>query len=447
MIEKIEIIQRNYEKILEIANTSNSNNDLCKKLGWSGSKKNSDLRGLLIFNNFDFSIFPNMPHNKSIFDNKAKLEEVVQNSFNYREVIEEFVDYLSAGHYISLKKYIKKFNISIEHFTPYSLNIANQKKKSEEIFIKNSLAHPSTIRNRIIKENIITYKCKCGNAGQWLGQKMTLQLDHINGDRTDNRLENLEFLCPNCHSITPTYGSKNKKSNKRPKEIKLFDKKVRIKKYKKNISIEVLEKNKEEIINNIGQYKTLLEIIKQYRLEDKENNYKGLKNLLEKNKTPEVENFLNMLGKKVVYPTIKKLRKDIEEKGYEAIGRDLGCSGSSVKKYLIKHTKKVISYPEMEELKKLIKNSSYTKIAKSLGCSETALRKHLAKNDPEYFVKQPKIIVYPELEELINLIKEKGCVQVGKELGCSDNAVRKYLIKNGIDVTRIKKTVVPSSSQ
>lgn len=449
MIEKIEIIQENYGKILEIAKNSNSNHDLCKKLGWNNSKKNNDLRGLLIFNNFDFSIFPNVPHNKSIFDNKEKLEEVVKNSFSYKEVIEKFVDYLSAGHYISLKKYIKKYNISIEHFTPYSLHIGNQKKTSEEIFIKNSLAHPSTIRNRILKENIIPYKCKCGNEGCWQGQKMALQLDHINGNRTDNRLENLEFLCPNCHAITPTYGSKNKKSNKRSKEIKTLDKQARVKKYKKNISIETLEENKEEILNNIGQYKTLLEIIKEYGLDDKDSNYQGLKNLLEKNKTPEVEKFLSMLGKKVVYPPLKKLRQEVEEKGYEAVGRDLGCSGNAVKKYLNKHTLKVVKYPEMEKLKELIKTSSYTKIAKSLGCSETALRKHLAKNDPEYFAKQPKIIVYPELDELMNSIKEKGFVQVGKELGCSDNAIRSYLIKNGIDVKSIKKgnkIVVPMRS-
>ena len=49
---------------------------------------------------------------------------------------------------------------------------------------------------------------------EWLNQKLILQLDHINGTHDDNRLENLRFLCPNCHSITDTYAGKNKTINK-----------------------------------------------------------------------------------------------------------------------------------------------------------------------------------------------------------------------------------------
>ena len=42
----------------------------------------------------------------------------------------------------------------------------------------------------------------------WNDKKLSLQLDHINGDNSDNRLENLRFLCPNCHTQTETYCSK-----------------------------------------------------------------------------------------------------------------------------------------------------------------------------------------------------------------------------------------------
>lgn len=48
----------------------------------------------------------------------------------------------------------------------------------------------------------------CENIGVWNGKKLSLQLDHINGDHSDNRLENLRFLCPNCHTQTETYCSK-----------------------------------------------------------------------------------------------------------------------------------------------------------------------------------------------------------------------------------------------
>ena len=67
------------------------------------------------------------------------------------------------------------------------------------------------LKRRIIEDNLIPYKCdKCGNQGEWLGKKLTLQIDHINGNHFDNRLENLRFLCPNCHAQTPTYAGKNK---------------------------------------------------------------------------------------------------------------------------------------------------------------------------------------------------------------------------------------------
>lgn len=51
----------------------------------------------------------------------------------------------------------------------------------------------------------------CGQPSNWRGRPMTLELDHINGDRTDNRLENLRFLCPNCHAITDTFRGRNRR--------------------------------------------------------------------------------------------------------------------------------------------------------------------------------------------------------------------------------------------
>ena len=65
----------------------------------------------------------------------------------------------------------------------------------------------------------INFKCsKCNNEGEWFGEKLVLQLDHINGISNDNRIENLRFLCPNCHTQTETYSSKNKNSVKKKKK-------------------------------------------------------------------------------------------------------------------------------------------------------------------------------------------------------------------------------------
>lgn len=89
----------------------------------------------------------------------------------------------------------------------------NPKYSLEEILIENSsYTNRTRLKIRLLKEHLIEYKCAiCGNKGEWNNQPLTLQLDHINGINNDNRIENLRFLCPNCHSQTETYSGRNKR--------------------------------------------------------------------------------------------------------------------------------------------------------------------------------------------------------------------------------------------
>ena len=67
------------------------------------------------------------------------------------------------------------------------------------------------MKERIIKQKLIDYICsECGLSDEWNGKVISLQLEHKNGKNNDNRLDNLTFLCPNCHSQTDTYAGKNK---------------------------------------------------------------------------------------------------------------------------------------------------------------------------------------------------------------------------------------------
>ena len=67
-------------------------------------------------------------------------------------------------------------------------------------------------QSRLIKEGLLEYKCDiCENIGEWYGNPLVLQLDHINGKHNDNNLDNLRLLCPNCHSQTDTFAGKNLK--------------------------------------------------------------------------------------------------------------------------------------------------------------------------------------------------------------------------------------------
>lgn len=97
-----------------------------------------------------------------------------------------------------------------------ALNQYNNKRKFDNsiCFVENSTYPRHRLKERIIKQNLIEYKCdKCGNEGIWLGEKMPLILDHMNGINNDNRLNNLRFLCSNCDSILPTY--KNRRGKKK----------------------------------------------------------------------------------------------------------------------------------------------------------------------------------------------------------------------------------------
>jgi len=98
---------------------------------------------------------------------------------------------------------------------------ANARAFSDEIvFVENS-SHPRhRVKERIIKRNLIAYVCEeCKQDSNWNGKKLVLQLDHKNGINNDNRLENLRFLCPNCHSQQDTYAAKNKLNiDRKPKK-------------------------------------------------------------------------------------------------------------------------------------------------------------------------------------------------------------------------------------
>ena len=67
------------------------------------------------------------------------------------------------------------------------------------------------IKQRLIAAGVKRNRCEDCGLDRWRGSPLSLSLHHVNGERHDNRLENLRLLCPNCHSQTPNFGSKNKR--------------------------------------------------------------------------------------------------------------------------------------------------------------------------------------------------------------------------------------------
>ena len=80
----------------------------------------------------------------------------------------------------------------------------------ERVLTRDSTYNRQSLKHRLLSAGLLAYRCaECG-IREWRGRPLALDLDHVNGGGTDNRLENVRLLCPNCHSQTPTYRGRNK---------------------------------------------------------------------------------------------------------------------------------------------------------------------------------------------------------------------------------------------
>ena len=134
------------------------------------------------------------------------LEEAVKSSRNIRQVIQKLGLVPAGANYKRIKKLIERNNLDITHFSRSAAGGSFHKIPLIDILVEKSHYTSSNhLRFRLLSEGVKEHKCDSCNNSEWLGAKISIELHHKNGNNSDNRLENIQFLCPNCHSLTSTY--------------------------------------------------------------------------------------------------------------------------------------------------------------------------------------------------------------------------------------------------
>lgn len=223
------------------------------------------------------------------------LVPIVQNSRSYREVIEKLGLPTNNGNYRFIAAKIRIYGISIGHFIRSATRGKDKtnsdivervrhkvRRSDEELFQNGSIVGGSKLRPRLLEKGLVYICSECNLEPFWNNKPLTLQVDHINGESTDNRLENLRFLCPNCHAQTATFGN----SHKEPKLVPLCP--VCGSKVHKNGSI----CRKCADSNRVGK------------------------------------------NTKIVWPPIDELQDMLENSSFLAVGKLLGVSDNAIRKHL-----------------------------------------------------------------------------------------------------------------
>lgn len=140
---------------------------------------------------------------------KEELQKIVDDSLCLNDVLRTIgYSTVSGNNHLTIKKRLESDAISTDHFRV----VPGKKRSDSEVFCENSEVSQCVLRRRYSK---ISDNSKCAICGQsiiWNDKPLTMTLDHINGNKHDNKLENLRWICPNCGSQLDTFGARNFKN-------------------------------------------------------------------------------------------------------------------------------------------------------------------------------------------------------------------------------------------
>jgi len=146
---------------------------------------------------------------------KQQLVDSVKKATSIRQLLKLLGLKEAGGNYKQINKYLKEYQLNTHHFRGQAWNrgligIGKPRLMLSQILIKDSNYQSHKLKKRLFAVGLKKQNCEiCGWARQAIDGRIPLELDHINGDSHDNRLENLRILCPNCHSLQLTHRGKN----------------------------------------------------------------------------------------------------------------------------------------------------------------------------------------------------------------------------------------------
>lgn len=232
---------------------------------------------------------------------KEILQNIVKDSDTWTEVLEKLNIKMSGGSFRHIKALAQLYELDVSHFlgrsSPRRRKYGAIRPVTDYLYLGSTI-QSSSLRPRLILAGIKEPKCEICGLSEWMGSKIPLELDHINGNHIDNRIENLSIKCSNCHAQAET---------KRRKE--------RRKKGKKKINnLKVLRK-----CVNCGML-----------ISDRATRCRKCRNI-------------NRIGikTKIVWPPIQELEKRLKSTSFVQIGRELGVSDNAVRKHIRNMKRKI----------------------------------------------------------------------------------------------------------
>lgn len=222
---------------------------------------------------------------------EQKMRDAINQSFCYADVMRNLGIQPKAGNYETVKRYIRKYSIDISHFksptelikTRWENGYQVKEKNLDEYLIKDvRYNNNKRVKQLLFRDGRKKRECEmCGTGEEWNGKKLSLILDHIDGNNTNYLIENLRIICPNCDSTLDTFCYRNVKNREETKK-------------KCNCGKNIDKKAKR--------------CVECYNKERESN----------------------------IIPNLSHLKSDVEELGYCGTGRKYGVSDNTIRKWIKK---------------------------------------------------------------------------------------------------------------